>query len=329
VVDRLLGRRRRSPPNAPVPRVEPDASLLAEPPRPGQPARLTWLGHASWLVQLDGVTLLIDPVLGESIGGVVRRNVAPGLGPTQLPRIDASLVTHNHRDHLDLPSLKAAGARVVVGRGLGAFFERQGLPATELEWWQTEAVGPVNVSFVPSQHWSRRGLFDTNTTLWGGFVIEGSSARLYHSGDTAYFSGFAEIGRRFPRLDAALLPIGAYDPGWFMERQHINPEQAVRAFVDLGAAHFLAMHWGTFKLTDEPLLEPPERLEAEWARLGLAPASKHVLAVGETVDVGRGSPVARANGASGAADASGATGANGAADASGATGALAGGKSPL
>jgi L-ascorbate metabolism protein UlaG (beta-lactamase superfamily) len=287
VTDKVMGRRRRSPERAPVPRVDPDEALLAAPPPPGQPARLTWLGHASWLVQLDGVTLLIDPVLGDSIGGVVKRNVAPGLPPSRLPRVDASLVTHNHRDHLDLPSLQAAKAPVVAGLGLASFFEKRGLPATELGWWQEAKVGGVRVSFVPSQHWSRRGLLDTNETLWGGFVIEGGGARIYHSGDTAYFDGFAEIGRRHPKIDAALLPIGAYDPSWFMERQHMNPEQAVRAFVDLGAAHFFAMHWGTFKLTDEPLLEPPERLDAEWQRLGLAPAAKHVLAVGETVDVGR------------------------------------------
>lgn len=124
-------------------------------------------------------------------------------------------------------------------------------------------------------------------SLWGGFILEGSRVTLYHSGDTAYFDGFTEIGRRFPGIDAALLPIGAYDPEWFMRKQHMNPEDAVQSFVDLGAKQFLAMHWGTFKLTDEPLTEPPERLAAEWQRRGLEPSAKRVLAVGETVNVGR------------------------------------------
>ena len=155
----------------------------------------------------------------------------------------------------------------------------------------------MRVTFVPSQHWSRRGLADTNETLWGVFVIEGRGARLYHSGDTAYFEGFSEIGRRFPNIDAAMLPIGAYDPEWFMSRQHMNPEQATQAFVDLGAARFFAMHWGTFKLTDEPLLEPPERLEAEWRRRHLDPQAKHVFALGDE-RAGRAalSPCSRPNG---------------------------------
>jgi L-ascorbate metabolism protein UlaG (beta-lactamase superfamily) len=141
------------------------------------------------------------------------------------------------------------------------------------------------VTFVPSQHWSRRGLFDTNQALWGGFVIEGSRSRLYHAGDTAWFEGFREIGNRFPGLDAALLPIGAYDPPWFMERQHMNPEQAVQAFVDLGARRFVAMHWGTFKLTDEPLEEPPQRLRAEWQRRDLSPEGLRIPAIGETIEL--------------------------------------------
>ena len=286
VLDRMAGRRRSSPDRAPVPRVSPDAKWLATPPAPGEPARLTWLGHASWLVQLDGISILIDPVLGPTLFGGIERNVEPGLTTGALPRIDAQLVSHAHYDHLDLPTLTTVGAPVVAGLGLGPLFRGEGMTCTELGWWQATRIGEVTITFVPAQHWSRRGLFDANATLWGGFVIQGKSATVYHSGDTAWFDGFAEIGARFPGVDAALLPIGAYDPAWFMERQHMNPEQALAAFGALGAGTFLAMHWGTFKLTDEPLDEPPRRLEAERVRLGLPPRQVRVLAVGETLEVG-------------------------------------------
>jgi len=286
VTDRLAGRRRKSPPRAPVPTVQPDVAQLRRPPAPGEPARLTWLGHASWLVQLDGVSLLIDPVLGDGLAGFLSRNAGPGLTTDQLPPIDAQLVSHTHYDHLDLPTLRRVGAPVIAGLKVDRIVRAEGLHATELGWWQQARVRDVKVTFVPAQHWSRRGLADANETLWGGFVIQGSTATLYHSGDTAWFAGFAEIGRRFPRLDAALLPIGAYDPAWFMEQQHMNPEQALRAFGDLGAATFLAMHWGTFKLTDEPLDEPPTRLEAERQRLGLPPERVRILAIGQTLEVG-------------------------------------------
>jgi L-ascorbate metabolism protein UlaG (beta-lactamase superfamily) len=292
VLDRLSGARRRSPDRAPVARVAADLPRLASPPAPGEPARLTWLGHASWLVQLDGVSLLVDPALGDELFGGIDRNVAPGLTVAELPPIDAQLVTHSHYDHLDLPTLAAVKAPVIAGLRLEPLLRASGLHASELGWWRTARVRDVRVTFVPAQHWSRRGLFDTNQTLWGGFVIEGRAATVYHAGDTAWFDGFAEIGRRFPGLDAALLPIGAYDPAWFMERAHLNPEQALRAFGDLGARTFLAMHWGTFKLTDEPLDAPPARLEAERRRLGLAEDRVRVLAVGETVEVGGSAPPA-------------------------------------
>jgi L-ascorbate metabolism protein UlaG (beta-lactamase superfamily) len=285
ISDRLSGRRRKAPPHAEVPRVEPDLAAIATPPGTGQGARLTWLGHASWLVQLDGVSFLIDPVLGPSISGVIKRNVEPGVPIDKLPRIDASLVTHNHRDHMDVGTLRRVGARIIAGTGSTPAARSARVACTELGWWEATRLGAVTVSFVPSQHWSGRTLGDNNQMLWGGFVIEGSSARIYHSGDTAYFDGFTEIGRRFPGVDAALLPIGAYDPPWFMEKQHMNPEQAVQSFADLGARHFFAMHWGTFKLTDEPLDEPPRRLDAEWTRRAYPRDVLHVLAVGATVDV--------------------------------------------
>jgi len=287
VVDRVLGRRRSGAPGLPAPRVTLDLAHVRRPPAVGEPARLTWIGHASWLVQLDGVSLLIDPIFSDRIGPGVTRFVPPPLAVNELPQIDAQLVSHNHRDHLDVPSLRAVGSPIVAGMGLGALFTKNKLPCTELEWWGETRVGEVTIRFVPSQHWSRRGLNDENATLWGGFVIEGSSARLYHSGDTAYFEGFSEIGRRVGPIDAALLPIGAYDPAWFMSKQHMNPEEAVRAFSDLGARHFVAMHFGTFKLTDEPLDEPPLRLASEWQRRGLDPAACHVLPIGGSLDVSR------------------------------------------
>ncbi len=285
VVDKVLGRRRSDNVPATTPRVAANVAFLAQPPAVGEPARLTWLGHASWLVQLDGASLLIDPVFSESIGPGVHRHVPAALEVAQLPPIDAQLVTHNHRDHLDLPTLRAVARPIVGGLGLAPFFASHQLTCTELEWWAETRIGAVNVSFVPSQHWSQRGLSDKNATLWGGFVIAGSTARIYHSGDTAYFDGFSEIGRRCGPIDAALLPIGAYDPAWFMSKQHMNPEEATQAFVDMGARQFFAMHHGTFKLTDEPLAEPPQRLAAEWQRRALDPATCHVLPIGGTETV--------------------------------------------
>jgi len=288
VVDRLLGRRRRAPSRADVPTLTPDHALLRTPPSAGEPARITWIGHASFLVQLDGVSLLIDPTLFRGIGpgATLRRNVPPAITADTLPPIDATLVSHNHYDHLDLPSVRAVGSRVITGLGMGRSFAGSKLSAVELGWWESTRVGDVTVHFVPSQHWSRRGLGDTNESLWGGFVIDGTSSRLYHSGDTAYFEGFSEIGRRFPGIDAAMLPIGAYDPEWFMSKQHMGPEEAVRAFLDLGAKRFVAMHWGTFKLTDEPLDEPPRRLELAWREHAIEDHRRSVLAIGETTHVG-------------------------------------------
>ncbi len=285
VWDRALGRRVRAPWHGKTACVKPELDALKRAPGTGEGARLTWLGHASWLVQLDGVSLLIDPVFSERIGPGLARHVPVAIAPGELPSIDLQLVTHNHRDHLDLPSVRAVGRPLVAGTGMASFFAREGLACAELGWWETTRIGAVAIHFVPSQHWSRRGLNDENETLWGGFVIEGSSARVYHSGDTAYFGGFSEIGRRRGPIDAALLPIGAYAPAWFMQRQHMNPEEAVQAFADLAAHRFVAMHFGTFQLTDEPREEPEARLQAEWQRCALDPTRCSVLPIGGSLVV--------------------------------------------
>ncbi len=247
---------------------------------------LTWVGHATYLVQLGGVSALIDPVMSTRLSGVIRRNVDPGLDWSALPKIDVVLVTHNHRDHMDAATLAKLGPDpvYVVPRGLGKWFARAKLNrVVEMDWWQQEEVEGLAVTFVPSQHWSRRGFADENTSLWGGFVLERRGLRVYHSGDTAWFEGFAEIRRRCGPIHSAMLPIGAYAPRWFMKTQHMDPSDAIRAFRALGAERFVAMHWGTFKLTDEDLREPPALLRELWERDGLPDDQRFIPAIGETL----------------------------------------------
>jgi L-ascorbate metabolism protein UlaG (beta-lactamase superfamily) len=269
----------------PVPAVQNDGHSL----RAAAHDALTWIGHATFLVQLGGASALIDPVMAPKIAGFIPRNVAPGLAWQALPKIDLVLVTHNHRDHMDAPTLARLGPDpvYVVPQGLGEWFRRAGLPRVlEMAWWQAEEVAGIKVSFVPAEHWSRRGLFDVNRTWWGGYVLERGGLRVYHSGDTAWFDGFGLIGERCGPIDAAMLPIGAYAPRWFMRRQHMDPADAVRAFRALGAARFVAMHWGTFKLTDEDLLEPPQLLHEVWQRENMASGRLAVPAIGETLRLG-------------------------------------------
>lgn len=294
VLDRLTGRRKPGPPGPPAPFVSADMSLLAD--REAGP-QLTWIGHASFLLQMCGWNVIMDPVFSWRIGWLYRRHLAPGLTPRQLPLIDLLLISHSHYDHLDMESVAAIdkSATVVVPRGLARHFVRHGfVQVTELDWWDTVNLGPIEVTFVPARHWSKRTLFDTNRSLWGGYVIRGrnrgvergESASVYFAGDTAWFDGFAEIGRRFPGLDAALIPIGGYLPAWFMENNHLNPEQAGRAFLDCGARRLVPMHWGTLQLTDEPLCEPMERLRSWWDQAEIPPDRMlSDLAVGETMPI--------------------------------------------
>jgi len=277
-------RRPRTPATGvPIPFVSNDGARL----RHAAQDALTWIGHASFLLQLGGSSALIDPVLSPSLGGMVPRNVPPGLNWSALPKvIDVVLVTHNHRDHMDAPTLRRLGPGpvYVVPHGLGAWFQRAGLKrVVEMQWWQTEVIAGLTITFVPAQHWSRRGIADTNASWWGGFVIECGGIRVYHSGDTAWFEGFAEIGQRCGDIQAAMLPIGAYAPRWFMRQQHMNPDDAVKAFAALGAARFVAMHWGTFKLTDEDLREPPQLLRETWQQQGRQSSQLHIPAIGETL----------------------------------------------
>jgi L-ascorbate metabolism protein UlaG (beta-lactamase superfamily) len=170
---------------------------------------------------------------------------------------------------MDAPTLKRLGPEpvYVVPKGLGYWFRHNGFSRViEMGWWQQEEIEGLDVTFVPAEHWSRRSLTDINTSWWGGYLIARNGLRIYHSGDTGWFDGFSGIAERFPDIHAAMLPVGAYAPRWFMRAQHIDPEEAVKAFRILGAKQFVGMHWGTFKLSDEPLDEPMHVLPLIWEK---------------------------------------------------------------
>jgi L-ascorbate metabolism protein UlaG (beta-lactamase superfamily) len=239
-----------------------------------------WIGHATWAFRLAGKLVVVDPIWSKSIGGAVKRLVAPGIALEDMPPIDIVLVTHDHRDHMDLPTLAKLPAEATYVTGTGNA-KRLGKPhVVELDWWETTNVGELAITFVPARHWSMRMPWNRNATLWGGFVVQGPRATVYHSGDTAWGEHFAEIGKRFA-IDYAMLPIGGYSPRWFMESQHIGPEEAGAAYEALGAKHLLAMHWGTYKLTDEAIGEPVARLRAWWAERGWAEDQLWIPPVGE------------------------------------------------
>jgi L-ascorbate metabolism protein UlaG (beta-lactamase superfamily) len=283
LVDALAGRNRKDPGDFVTPRREPDRALVE-----GTAPQLTWIGHASFLATLGGARVLTDPVLSPRLGPV-RRLAPPGLGAAELPAIDVVLVSHNHRDHLDPWTVRQLGREPLYVAPLGnaGVLRRSGAgEVVELDWWESTRCGDLEITLVPARHWSMRTPFDRNESLWGGFVLRGPEGTAYHAGDTAFFDGFDEIGARFGPIDWAMLPIGAYEPRWFMEPQHMCPEEAVEAARRLRARNVVAMHWGTFRLTDEPLGEPPVRARAAWRERGGADERMWVLDVGETRALG-------------------------------------------
>jgi N-acyl-phosphatidylethanolamine-hydrolysing phospholipase D len=259
-----------------APAVANDGAFLRENARHSVPT-VTWIGHATVLVQMDGVTFLTDPIWSDTAGPTsflgARRLVPPALPLDALPPVDFAVLSHSHYDHTDLPTLRALsarGTRFFVPLRLGETLRDEGIHAvTELDWWESAAFGGVSVDCVPARHWSRRGLFDENATLWSGWVVRGPTRRFYFAGDTGNFTGFAEIGDRLGPFQLAALPIGAYEPAAMMQTVHMNPEEAVAAAETLRADRVLAVHWGTFDLTDEPLAEPPRRFHVEAKRRGL------------------------------------------------------------
>ncbi|MFP6626141.1 MAG: MBL fold metallo-hydrolase [Deltaproteobacteria bacterium] len=257
-----------------------------------QPATVTWVGHSTLLIQMGGLSILTDPVWARVAGPRSLgpgRMVDPGLAIDDLPPIDVVLVSHNHYDHMDLVTLgrlaeRGKGrTRFLVPLQNGDILEQTGIGSvTELDWWDSLRVGEASIHCVPAFHWSRRGLRDTNRSLWSGWVVVAGGRRFYFAGDTGMFDGFEEIGSRLGPFDLAAVPIGAYEPRCMMKASHLNPEEAVEALQRLGADHGLAIHFGTFELSDEPFDEPPLRFSRASELAGRGRARDWVLQVGQT-----------------------------------------------
>ena len=268
----------------------PDVAYLA---RNRTDTTVTWIGHATVLLQVAGVNILTDPHLSARASPVSfagpKRVVPPAIRLRELPPIDVVLVSHNHYDHLDAATVRAlarqrAGPpRFYVPLGLRPFFKRRGIEVSaEMDWWDRVHDERIDVHFVPAQHWSARTLRDRNRTLWGGFVVEADGFRFVYTGDTGYSSDFVDIGARFDGFDLAAIPIGAYAPRWFMATHHVDPAEAVQIHRDLRTRRSLAVHWGTFVLTDERLDEPPARLAEALDEAGVDRDAFWVLRHGET-----------------------------------------------
>lgn len=238
------------------------------------------------LVRFAGATILADPIWGRAV--VVPRLAAAAPELDRLPPLDGVVVSHAHYDHLSMPTLRRLArrhpaARAVVPLGLGGHLARAGFrDVVERDWWESTRVGSAEVTLVPARHWARRGPFDLHRTLWGGFVLA-AERRVWFAGDTALFEGMREIGERCGPLDAAVLPIGAYAPEWFMRRQHLSPEDAGKGFLLSGARTLVSMHWGTFSLSDEDSDEPPARLRGWWERHRPDGRQLAIPAIGETI----------------------------------------------
>jgi N-acyl-phosphatidylethanolamine-hydrolysing phospholipase D len=252
---------------------------------------ITWVGHSTLLVQMDGLNFLTDPTWSARASpvswGGPRRLSPPGLAFESLPQIDVVVISHDHYDHLDLDTVQRLAEKhnplFLVPLGLKAWFAENGMSRVEeLDWWQEREYGGVRFVCLPSQHFSQRTLWDGNTRLWATWAVLGRERRFYFSGDTAYFAGFKEIGKRLGPFDVAAVAIGAYEPPEIMKSVHVTPEEAVQAFADVNARVLIGIHWGTFDLAEEPLDEPPVRMLAEARRRGIDSERAWILKLGET-----------------------------------------------
>tara|TARA_B110000211_G_scaffold121550_1_gene140322 strand:- start:143 stop:1039 length:897 start_codon:yes stop_codon:yes gene_type:complete len=240
-----------------------------------------WIGHATYLLNTGDVTVLTDPIFSKRASPVgwagPERLIPPAMSIEQLPSIDAVIISHNHYDHLDLPSLKSLqknnpSMMILVPQGDKTLLDSQGLAnVSQFRWWQTIKVNETEFTFTPVQHWSGRWVTGRNTSLWGGWFLKSPNLSLYHAGDTGYSKDFLDTQARMGTPDFAFIPIGAYKPRWFMKNQHVNPDEAVQIALDLQVKRSFAMHWGTFMLTDEPVDDPRKMLAIALRERRLSP----------------------------------------------------------
>jgi N-acyl-phosphatidylethanolamine-hydrolysing phospholipase D len=277
-----------NPRTAEFPRVASDLGAIRA--KPGADT-ITWVGHATLLIQLDGVNVLTDPHWSARASPVgfagPRRLTPPGLAFEDLPPIDVVLISHDHYDHLDEATVRRLAEmhkpHFLVPLGMKAWLADRGITdVEELDWWNDRVVRGLTFTCAPAQHFSGRTLFDRNRRLWSGWTVAGATKRLYFAGDTAYYAGLKEIGARLGPFDVAAVPIGAYVPARIMKAGHTTPEEALQVLADVRGRAFVPIHWGTFDLAEEPLAEPPRRLEAEARRLGLGAERVWLLKHGET-----------------------------------------------
>ena len=230
-----------------------------------------WIGHSTFIIKMNNLTILTDPVFSERASPFKRfgpeRLIPPSISLEQLPKIDVVTISHNHYDHIDIRSLKKLSKLnpdliFLIPKGdLDIFKKRKIKNVKEFIWWEDIKIYEFIFTFTPVQHWSERGLFDRNESLWGGWFVKGDKFSIFHAGDTGYSDDFLKTREKLGSPKYAFIPIGAYDPEWFMSESHVNPEDAIKIMEDLEAERSFGMHWGTFTLTAEDTLEPPERLK--------------------------------------------------------------------
>ena len=270
------------------PKSVPLQSNIVVPGARSEKLKIYYINHSTFLIQVDGVNIITDPVFSERTSPVSwagpKRVIPPGLKLEQVPSIDMVIISHDHYDHLDLSSLKKIHQRdrpkIFLGLGAGRVLE--GHSFQEMKWWESTRYKDVEIVFTPAQHFSGRTLFDRNSTLWGSFIVKTKNTTFYFGGDTGYSEHFKQIAARYPQIDFALLPIGAYAPRNFMQYNHMNPEDALQAHAELNPRFSLGMHWGTFKLTIEPREEPKQRILKSGVKNFLAPENGDCLESSKT-----------------------------------------------